>query len=368
MLPDGPFAPAQSVPDNVVMPSTSNGDAVVAPPCLEITVGQKALSPPMDWSALAYFHFGDTRQANGDGLAIQTGLQALESEPLVQYWITDEPVQRGQYETVNYVGNRHVLFGYIHLPVRGGQDNFQQLTERAYGEIYRCLAHTGCNHLLRTWNYFPHITDFDDSQGKVNRYEQFCCGRLRAMQKYAIGNSPYPAATVIGNHSDRFHLGFLASDTAGIGVENPRQTSAHHYPVTNALNRPLFSRGILKEWRNCTHFYVSGTASIVGHETQHTNDVGAQLDEAISNVERLVEHVNVQHRAQLHARDNLLYVQVYIRHGTDTSRIKQVLAERLPGATSRVLLQGEMCRDNLLVEIEAAYQRPSTARGNARTS
>ncbi len=310
-------------------------------------------------------HFGYAPRTNENGLSVQTDLQTLESEPFVQYWLTDKPVRRGRYETVDYVANRHILFGHIQS-VCGDRDNLRQLTERAYGEMYRCLAHTECNHLLRTWNYFPHVTGFDNDRGKTNRYEQFCCGRLHAMQKYALDDGPYPAATVIGNQGDRFHLCFLAGDTAGIGVENPRQTSAYRYPVPDVLNRPLFSRGILKEWRNCTHFYVSGTASIVGHETQHANDASAQLNEALSNVEALVERANVRHQTQLHARDDLLCIQVYIRHGTDVVSIKRVLAEQLPGATPHILLQGEMCREDLLVEIEAVYQRPTG--GRARTT
>ncbi|NOQ49418.1 MAG: hypothetical protein GQ553_01965 [Nitrosomonadaceae bacterium] len=49
-------------------------------------------------------------------------------------------------------------------------------------------------------------------------------------------------------------------------------------------------------------------------------------------------------------------MKVYIRHREDVEQINQVLAARLSNNTPRALLLGDMCRENLLVEIEAFYQ------------
>ena len=176
------------------------------------------------------------------------------------------------------------------------------------------------------------------------------------MQSCDIKTKVYPAATVIGNHENTYQIYFLASDTPGTAVENPRQTSAYHYPVEDQHTQPLFSRGLIKTWGQRTHFYVSGTASIVGHETLHINDVCAQLNEAINNVETLVAHANDKYHTQLNAQDDLLYMKVYIRRRENVDQIKQVLAARLSSTTPRALLLGDMCRENLLVEIEAFYQ------------
>ena len=70
----------------------------------------------------------------------------------------------------------------------------------------------------------------------------------------------------------------------------------------------------------------------------------------------VVAHANDQHQTQLNAQDDLLYMKVYIRHRNDVPHIKQVLAARLSSTTPRILLLGDMCRDDLLVEIEAFYQ------------
>ena len=248
-----------------------------------------------------------------------------------------------------------MLFGHIQLLLT---DNLclDVLTTQAYQEIFECLQLTNCSHLLRTWNFFPDITNREQKVQNINRYELFCAGRLRALQNCKIDTEIYPAATVIGNQAQHLQIYFFASNTPGIAVENPRQTSPFLYPVVNKHSQPLFSRGLLKVWQNHTHFYVSGTASIVGHETLHVNDVCAQLNESINNVETLVAHANEQHHTQLNAQDDLLYMKVYVRRQKDVAQIKQILASRLSNNTPRVLLLGDMCREDLLVEIEAFYQ------------
>lgn len=334
---------------------TSKSVVSTISPSLDITISEDSAPLPADQPILAHLYFGNKIHIDTSCLSVKTSLEVLGSNLFAQYWFTDKEVKQSRYKNVHYAFNQQMLFGHIQLPC-SSQDDFQQLTEQLYQEVFECLKNTGCRHLLRTWNYFPGITKTIATHEQINRYELFCSGRLRAIQTSGIDNKIYPAATVIGNQNGYLQIYFLASDTPGIAVENPRQTSAYHYPVTDSFTQPLFSRGILKVWGNRTHFYVSGTASIVGYETLHINDVCAQLNEAINNVETLVAHANDQHQTQLNAQDDLLYMKVYIRHSKDVAHIKQVLAARLSSNTPRILLLGDMCRDNLLVEIEAFYQ------------
>ena len=304
---------------------------------------------------LTLLYFGNSTSQHEDCLSIQTELELLGSNLFAQYWFTDQQVLQDRYQNIRYAYTPQMLFGFIELDC-SSDINLQTLTQQAYSEIYHCLEHTSCKHLLRTWNFFPGITAADPQQPKLNHYETFCRGRLQAMQACGIKTKVYPAATVIGNHENKFQIYFLASDTPGVAVENPRQTSAFDYPVEDRYTQPLFSRGLIKTWGERTHFYVSGTASIVGHKTLHVDDVCAQLNEAINNVETLVAHANDSYQTQLNAQDDLLYMKVYIRHREDVEQIKQVLAARLSSTTPRALLLGDMCRENLLVEIEAFYQ------------
>ena len=325
-------------------------------PSLSIAVSEDSVPMQAEQPILTHLYFGDEQNHVSDNhLSIQTSLNVLGSNLFAQYWFTDREVKQNKYKNIHYACNQQMLFGHIQLPC-ADDESFINNSEQAYQEIFECLNEIGCNHLLRTWNYFPSITANINEHHQTNRYEIFCSARINAMQKCGVNNEIYPAATVIGNQNKILQVYFLASDTPGIAVENPRQTSAYDYPIVDALKRPLFSRGLLKVWGNRTHFYVSGTASIVGHQTLHINDVCAQLNESINNVETLVAHANDQHQTQLNAQDDLLYMKVYLRHAQDIAHIKQVLAARLSGTTPRIMLLGDMCREDLLVEIEAFYQ------------
>lgn len=303
---------------------------------------------------LAQVYFGGPGQYQEKGWSVESSLEVLPGSGFhSQHWYTNGPVTQGEHANIRYSGHAQVLFGHLRLACPEPCD-FQALVKQAYQEIYDCLQHGTCNHLLRTWNYFPGITDPAASQS--SRYDLFCSARLQAMQACNAESSIYPAATVIGSQSPFLQIYFLAGDAPGIAVENPRQTSAYDYPTTEVEAPPLFSRGVLKPWGGRMHFYVSGTASIIGHETQHLDDVGAQLNESLNNVETLVVHANDRHQTRLNAQDDLLCIKVYVRHRRDVPHIQRVLAARLPNTTPRILLLGEMCRSDLLVEIEALYQ------------
>jgi chorismate lyase/3-hydroxybenzoate synthase len=334
---------------------SSNDTALIASPALDIIVSEEATTLSIQQPLLTHLYFGESDNTDQDCLSIQTELELLGSNLFAQYWFTDQQVIQAKYKNISYAHTPQMMFGLIQLPSSSNED-FQALTHKAYCEIYECLQNSSCQHLLRTWNFFPKITAADSQQLQQNRYEVFCHGRLQAMHDSGIKTKVYPAATVIGSHDSNLQVYFLASDTPGTAVENPRQTSAYHYPVEDNHTQPLFSRGLLKTWGQRTHFYVSGTASIVGHETLHIDDVCAQLNESINNVETLVAHANDKHHTQLNAQDDLLYMKVYIRHREDVEQINQVLAARLSSNTPRALLLGDMCRENLLVEIEAFYQ------------
>ncbi|MEJ2115185.1 MAG: hypothetical protein P8X88_03865 [Gammaproteobacteria bacterium] len=334
--------------------SSKNVPATLSPP-LDIVVCEDAFALPFQQPLLTHLYFGNSCNIDPDYLSIQTELELLGSNLFAQYWYTDQQVTQGSYKNIRYAHTPQMMFGLIQLPCTEN-DAFQLLTHKAYCELYECLQNTSCKHLLRTWNFFPKITDRDSQHAQQNRYEVFCHSRLQAMHDSGIKTHVYPAATVIGSHDNSLQIYFLASDTPGTAVENPRQTSAFHYPVENNHTQPLFSRGLLKTWGQRTHFYVSGTASIVGHETLHIDDVCAQLNESINNVETLVAHANDKHHTQLNAQDDLLYMKVYLRHRKDCEQINQVLAARLSSNTPRALILGDMCRENLLVEIEAFYQ------------
>jgi enamine deaminase RidA (YjgF/YER057c/UK114 family) len=227
----------------------------------------------------------------------------------------------------------------------------QEVTTRLYGEICATLEAERYPHLLRVWNYLPHINRISEG---TERYQQFNTARQKALQTFgrAVVGS-VPAASALGSIGDGpVVVYFLAGRTAPIFVENPRQVSAYHYPPEYGTHSPAFSRAaLLSEPENLTLF-ISGTASIVGHRSLHPGDVAAQARETLINIEALVGEANRLQRGVRFSMATLVY-KVYVRRPSDLPVIQAVLATAPCASAQIIYLQADICRQELLVEIEA---------------
>jgi enamine deaminase RidA (YjgF/YER057c/UK114 family) len=136
-------------------------------------------------------------------------------------------------------------------------------------------------------------------------------------------------------------------------IENPRQVSAYAYPTRYGPKAPNFSRAAL--WPATAtapaQLFISGTASIVGHETQHVGDVVAQAHELLRNVSVLVERAAAEAKAPMTLAD--LTANAYVRHIEDLERVRAVLVAHGFDMERVLFLQADICRAELLVEIEA---------------
>ncbi|MGH8454900.1 MAG: hypothetical protein ACRESW_10145, partial [Nevskiales bacterium] len=152
---------------------------------------------------------------------------------------------------------------------------------------------------------------------------------------------------------------FIAAREPGLQIENPRQVSAFHYPRQYGPRSPAFSRARLKRWNTVQHLYVSGTASVVGHETRHPHAALAQLGEAVRNLEVLLEQASHAQPALPpgHLSD-LALLKLYVRPGVDIEPLQAMLHGLLGAQTPCLLLGGEICRQDLLVELEGLYAAP----------
>mgnify|MGYP002063872200 CR=1 FL=1 len=161
-------------------------------------------------------------------------------------------------------------------------------------------------------------------------------------------------ATGIGTPPDEpaLQVYFLAGALPGLDVENPRQVSAWRYPRQYGPRSPLFSRGTILTLNGARQFLISGTASVIGHQTHHENQVADQLRESLRNVRSLLDEghrLMGDARAQLDG-DGIL--KVYIRDPADYERIRATLQAEAPADIPRIYLQGDICRENLLTEID----------------
>ena len=238
------------------------------------------------------------------------------------------------------------LFGLLTVPPAQSVD-MERAAFLAYGHLLRVLQDRGYPHPLRIWNYFHEVTGGD---GDDERYRRFCVGRHEAIAAPGF-ESRLPAATVIGTFEPGLQLGFLAGKRPGIPVENPRQVSAYRYPREYSPRAPSFARATLLD----RLLLVSGTASVVGHATQHPYDAPAQLRETVDNIGALLANARQQHftgEAAMHWQPRAL--RLYVRDASQAPAL-QAQAEQMLGGPLMVL-HGEICRRDLEVEIEGVFE------------
>ncbi|RTZ67526.1 MAG: hypothetical protein DSZ29_00615 [Aquificaceae bacterium] len=280
------------------------------------------------------------------------GLPNLALSNVVEVWYSDEPVQTSSMNGLQLAYNDDILFGHLLLDETNYED-IDLASKDAYRLVLETIHSLGYPYILRIWNYFSSINE--DQQG-LERYKKFCLGRQQTLDQFGSFAYSPPAATAIGTSCGGLQVYFIAAKEPGIQLENPRQTSAFLYPPQYGSASPAFSRATVKKWQDTTHLYISGTASIVGHETRHIGQVLKQLEETLENIEALVQHGAETQDLPIHHLTDLSYLKVYLRDLFMLSITEELLIRRYGRHLPMVLfLHGDVCRADLLVEIEAAY-------------
>lgn len=277
--------------------------------------------------------------------------QLLEAEQ-IEIWRADRPARRAWDGPFGIAETDELMFARLVLE-EDGFEGLAETTGQAYRLILELLRRRGYPHLLRIWHYFPAITGLE--QG-LERYQAFCLGRHAVLEPLPDFERSLPAATAIGTRAAGFVIYLLAARSPGRQVENPRQVSAFRYPRRYSPRSPSFSRATLKRWGAARHLYISGTASIVGHESRHCDDAAAQLDEILRNLDALLEAARGLEPQGIRSVRELSLLKVYLREAEQAAALRERLAERLGGLPPTLFLQGEVCRRELALEIEAWHQ------------
>lgn len=323
----------------------------------------------LQWTSSAAVGGGPTAQVLGGSRIGQTGggacawpvqhviASVLDSDAagvLHEAWQVDGAVHRGESEGIAWRRCGDLLYGVIEVdePSEAPVPHvhaLQWVSEQVYARLFRLLDAQGLPHLWRVWNY---MADINGESGGLERYRQFNAGRAQAFEQAArsvVGR--VPAACALGVAGGPLSVAFLAGATPVVTIENPRQVSAFHYPDTYGPRSPTFSRAALARLPGQELFFLSGTASIVGHRSVHIGDVVAQTEEAMRNVEAVLAEARPLASGpapELHA----LNYRVYIRHASDRDAVRSTL-RRWIGDAPLVCVQADVCRSELLMEVEA---------------
>ena len=327
-------------------------------PGLQVDYVPLAAQDPARWDGVlgvATFHDAPASLTANDIPVAEIRTPVLGSTgEICEVWRTRQQVESGQRSRIHYRRGDDVLFGCISLPEtqheNGGTSALHAATEQAYREIFATLDELAYPHLLRVWNYLPQINV--DTHG-AERYRQFNSARRNALvaSRRDLGGN-VPAASALGSVTGSpLVIYFLASREAPTAVENPRQVSAYEYPPQYGP-KPSFSRASVLREASGAILFISGTASIVGHQTVHAGDVAAQTRETLVNIEALLSEANRVSGVPRFGMETLAY-KVYVRNSADLPLIQSQLHTALGPQTQVVYLQADICRQDLLVEIEA---------------
>lgn len=249
---------------------------------------------------------------------------------------------------------RSKQFRLTGLAVRGAAALEGAALEEATTEAYHALAERPRQdpswHALRIWNFVPGI--LSDSGEGLDRYMRFNVGRYRAYCRWFGGTQQFdrllPVASAVGHAGDDLAIHVLWCRNQGTTLENPRQHAPYRYSRRFGPLPPCFARATLLDADDEQLLLIGGTASVRGEETVHVGDLTAQLGETFDNLSA------VARRAWRldEPLDTYRQLRVYYVRDQDLDRIKSAVFKRFPRVRRVEFMQADLCRSDLMVEVE----------------
>lgn len=282
-----------------------------------------------------------------------------EDESFAEAWRAEGPKESGRHGGVAWARTPDYLFGVARVPEAG---RYTAGTAAAYADIFDLTATLGYPSLVRTWNYLSGINSANADGLEV--YRDFCVGRAEALDACGIDPASMPAATGVGAHGGGITCYFLAARGGDrINVENPAVLTAHRYPARYGPRPPIFARAtwLAPPGPGDGRLFVSATGGILGHETVHRGDVAGQCEVALANISRVISAGNLGRHglSRHHTLADLDHLKVYVRHREDIPAVRRICADRLARAATVAILNTDIARSDLLVEIEGVVTVPA---------
>jgi chorismate lyase/3-hydroxybenzoate synthase len=282
---------------------------------------------------------------------IRSALPPLDGEARVEVMLTHRPARHEQSGPFDLLITDDYLIAAACLDEAPG-DPMSARSERLYAGLLRLVEARGYPHIVRIWNV---VQDINRVEGELERYRQFCLGRheayIGALTDLA---GRFPAATAVGARAGGVTVYGIAAKAPGLPIENPNQMSAYRYPRQYGPRSPSFARALVKEWPDCgrANLFISGTASITGHETRHAGDLRAQVGQTIDNLETVVAEAGRKASRRFGLGEPGSLLKAYVRRPEDLPAIRAGVAERLGTDVEVLYLRADICREALLVEID----------------
>jgi len=231
-------------------------------------------------------------------------------------------------------------------------ESFRSVTTELYGKIRQTQVATPAPHAIRIWNFIPGI--HAPMGSGLDRYHAFNQGRFDGFMNWFGDASKFamllPTATGGGHHGHELTIHALGSVQPGRPIENPRQRPAFRYSRRFGPCPPCFARATAATLPDGLKMLIGGTASVRGEDSMHCGSLKDQLDELISNIHSLLAHAR---RDSADALDQIDEARVYYRHSDDRAQLEAAIAPRFTAARRIEMVRADICRPELLVEVEA---------------
>jgi len=225
------------------------------------------------------------------------------------------------------------------------------------------LENMPINSIVRQWNYIANITLVKDDK---QHYQEFNDARSHF---YNQTNWPagYPAATGIGTENggvvvDLFAVTPKKENVSIFALDNKLQVAAHAYSqqvligqedaIFKTRTTPKFERGKVVYANKESLVYISGTAAIRGEASLEGVGIKTQTVTTLENIDYLTSVENLQEAGVPCVKAvEMKSLRIYLKEPQYYDEAKKVVDSMSPEVPS-VYLLGDICRDNLLIEIE----------------
>jgi enamine deaminase RidA (YjgF/YER057c/UK114 family) len=248
-------------------------------------------------------------------------------------------------------------------------DDTRSAAENAFDLMVKILdkEQMSLNHVVRQWNYVGEILTVKE---EFQNYQIFNEVRSEYYHRYRDIKG-YPAATGVGIKHGGVILDFFAlyphESVIIKPLNNPNQVNPYDYgqqvlkgmsdKSETGKHPPQFERGLLLANNQAATLFISGTAAIIGQETIGKEDVEKQTIVTIENIKKLADTERISQLMTKPVLFNEKYslLRVYIRRQNDFKLVREICNEHFPQIPA-IYLEADICRDDLLVEIEAEVE------------
>jgi len=269
--------------------------------------------------------------------------------------------------TVTVAVASHTTFVRVHVANACDSNalSFQRKTVQAYALIANALHDRSASQPVRFWNQIPRIRD--EMGDGIDRYMVFNSGRLAAFHDWfgaeAAIQCEIATATGVGHNGRDLVIDALAADRPGLYVQNPRQQRPSCYSSRYGPIPPCFARATLARWGGDEpRVLIGGTASVRGEESFHEGDLRAQTEETFRNLMSLIRASTAVSSGGASPSDDVELLaafesaRVYYVHDRHGQEVRRLVQQHLPYLRDVEYFQADICRPELLIEIEGVVR------------